>query len=191
MPERGKTYAALVFAACLPGCALLTPPPPGAPPEAVVAPLPPAPPDWVADPTGYGVRVGGYNRELRSQILDEALGQFVDLPDLGTQTRLALVIDHAVITAGEHRDARSRIERMLEDETMAPEVAAVLRLNHDRLGARLAWIRELARAEQRRAALASENEALESRRADTEAALQVAEEKLEALKTIERSLRRE
>lgn len=190
MSERAPIVALLLLLCG--GCTLLeSVMPPATEPETTVVAVPDSP-EWLLDPRGYGERIRAYDAMQRQHLVDEALAEFTSRPDFATHIRLALVLDNAVIALREHVETAIRIEQLVgDDATLEPNVAAVLLVQIDRINARVAALQTLAAASKRIARLSRQVRELEGSQSETEAALEVAQEKLEALKSIEQSLRRE
>lgn len=163
----------------------------GAEPEPAAAVAP-----WVADPNSYFLQLQELQVDERRRQREQALVDFLVQPDTTRQLRLNLVLSASRSSLEEMREVASSLNGTLAQEyALPPEAAAFLTSESLRLQHRVEHMELEARLRAELAQLGTRYRALQRNKAAGDAALRAADvalkeaqEKLEALTAIEKSL---
>jgi hypothetical protein len=150
---------------------------------------------WVQNPRAYAEEVASASAQERARLREEALGDFLQAPSAEQQLRLTLVFDAATHDLADGYAAADSLAHALGTAPLPPEARAVLQVLMLRTERRVDYQRAIASRDSELAAVRDAYDVLEQGKAasDTQTAiaqraLKEAQAKLDALKSIERTL---
>lgn len=150
---------------------------------------------WVQNPRAYAEEVASASLQERARLREEALGDFLQAPGSEQQLRLMLVFDATTHELEDGYAATDSLTHALGTAALPPEAHAVLEVLLLRTERRMDYLRAIASRDAELAAVREAYTVLEKNKAAADAqtasaqrALREAQAKLDALKSIERTL---